>query len=185
MKNLLVLLIAFSAISALQAQPKEIRYIREDWPNSQTDYASLQRGGIINVGLGNGEWGYGFLGVEMEGTMKVVIEMISSTPFSKSDPNSFAGFIIDYHTAKGYTKRMLLSIGMHDETRWDVTPTYGSHNKGNDLRYLGLRNSYEIDFGTYAPAGWDGKVIFTVGIQNAGINSSISAKWLYPNFYNY
>ena len=69
MKNLLVLLIAFSAISALQAQPKEIRYIREDWPNSQTDYASLQRGGIINVGLGNGEWGYGFLGVEMEGTM--------------------------------------------------------------------------------------------------------------------
>ena len=159
--------------------PKEVDVIRqrtEEYPKNKTDYATISNDLVFDVGMGNENYGYGFAGIEIAGVRKLRVTLKNSPRFSHHDVNSFAGFIIDYHTNNGYEKRVLLGIGLLDKERWEKAPNYGANNSGDQFVDIGMRNFYEIDLNKWAPAGWDGKTWFTVGIENAGKNNKIKAK---------
>jgi hypothetical protein len=93
------------------------------------------------------------------------------------DENAFAGFIIDYHTPYGYSKRVMLGIGMLDIKRWgNDVPGWGVPKKPHEFINIGQSSTYRLELKNYAPNNWDGKIWFTIGIQNAGKNGSIQAK---------
>ncbi len=150
-----------------------------DWPRSSSDYAKVSNDLVFDVGMGsNPKWGYGYASVEMAGIRKVSVDIFHApSAYKRYDQNSFAGFVIDYHTPSGYTKRAMLSIGMFDENR-----NHHDYIKGvnalKSVQYIdiGKKNKYYLDLNQWAPAGWDGKIWFSVGIQNAGENNSIRAK---------
>jgi hypothetical protein len=86
-------------------------------------------------------------------------------------PNSrnFAGFVIDYHTPDGYTKRVRLATGVLHPKCSSVEPDYGKAGLADVAIELGseLIESPEaivsLDLEQYAPEGWDGRVWLSVG----------------------
>jgi ankyrin repeat protein len=170
-------------VSLLEAVTKRerkvtiLQYKAEDWPKSKTDFARVTDNLVFDVGLGSDpKWGYGFAGVEMSDVRILDVGVQAPTLYQRYDANSFAGFIIDYHSSSGYTKRVVIGIGMMDEGRWDITPNWGKHSRGDLFVSLDRDSSYQLDLRQWAPAGWDGRIWFTVGIQNAGEGNSIRAK---------
>jgi hypothetical protein len=95
----------------------------------------------------------------------------SGNPYHPYHPSnrSFAGFIVDYHTPKGYTKRVALGVGV---MRPDLNTTYPSYGKGTkpdavvDLGPIvkeGGEKEFALDLSAYAPEEWDGQVWFSAG----------------------
>jgi hypothetical protein len=180
MKKLLTLLTLFAILSSASAQ-EEIRYKLEDWSGSSTDYANLQNGYIFTVGLGGGDIGFGFAGLEIKNPGVIQLNLLASADiYRRLDAASFAGFILDYSTPKGYTKRVMLSVGMSDPNRKAGSPSWGTPNGGNQIVDIGIQPFYSIDPAMYAPADWDGKIWFTVGVQNTGANSALKVKMTKP-----
>jgi hypothetical protein len=153
---------------------------RTDWPNSPTDYANAHQVGEnmeFNVGMGsNPKWGYGYASVELSGFKEVNVQVYAPLSFKHYDINSFAGFVVDYSTPSGYAKRVMLGIGIMDAKRnhHNFIRTVG---RIQNIEYvnLGSHKTYRLDLGEWAPLNWNGKVLFSVGIQNAGENSNIKA----------
>ena len=91
-----------------------------------------------------------------------------------ADHNAFAGFVLDYGTPNGYAKRVWLGIGMLDKNRNDQECLTNTKPPGTiEYHDVGARKHYRLNLAEWAPANWNGNVWFTVGIQNAGKNSSI------------
>ena len=64
---------------------------------------------------------------------------------------------------------------MLDTDRWgNDVPDWGNPAKPQYFSSIGP-STYSLDLQQWAPHDWDGKIWFTVGIQNAGRNTSIQA----------
>ena len=157
-----------------KAQVKVIQLQTTDYFWSNTDYAQVTKDLHFDVGLGNSKWGYGFAGVELKKTNVLVVDVAAPSSYEHYDANAFAGFIIDYHTPEGYVKRVMFGIGMLDRSRWgNDVPGWGNPEKPQHFSNIGHASTYRLDLKQQAPSNWDGKIWFTVGIQNAGRNTSI------------
>jgi hypothetical protein len=100
---------------------------------------------------------------------------------------SFAGFVVDYHTPKGYTKRVNLAVGLlHPECNTHL-PSYGKNGMFDEMYDLGglvddgPRSTFSIDLARYAPDDWDGQVWFSVGSDWAGSDRRLKARVLAAN----
>jgi hypothetical protein len=78
-------------------------------------------------------WGYGFCGLELRGARKVTVDLRNTFAEIVRDGNelgdryldSFAGFLVDYHTAGGYTRRVALGLGVLNAARPVAAPNWG------------------------------------------------------------
>ena len=100
---------------------------------------------------------------------------------------SFAGFVVDYHTPKGYTKRVNLAVGLlHPECNTHL-PRYGKNAMFDEMHNLGgivndgPQSTFSIDLSHYAPDDWDGQVWFSVGSDWAGSDRRLEAHILAVN----
>jgi hypothetical protein len=96
----------------------------ETWSGSTTNAARYSRL-TFAVANGKGDVGYGGAGMEIQDVPELTVAVEASPAFRYYDVNSFAGFMVDYHTKSGYTKRLALGIGMHDKGRWESQPSWG------------------------------------------------------------
>ena len=132
---------------------------------------------------------HSFAGIEAEGLRVVTLDVgntfyrefsLRATryhlhPYKRSS-RPFAGVMVDYHTPKGYTKRVALSLGLLDMKRSTAQPDWGANRKPGQFVELRKmidetdRATITIDLSLYAPDGWDGRVWFTPGVD-----------WVAPN----
>ena len=86
-------------------------------------------------------------------------------------PNSrnFAGMVVDYHTDKGYTKRVHLAVGVVHPKCSSTYPDYDRSALADHTLDLGSslieapEKTFALDLQRYAPADWDGQVWLNVG----------------------
>jgi hypothetical protein len=124
-------------------------------------------------------WGYGFCGLEVRGVRSLTVGLQSTFAEAVQDGlelgdrylDSFAGFIIDYHTPAGYTKRVALSLGVYCPTRPVPAPNWGKAARP-DACLAWSRTLLEkpsdtvtVDLSQYAPPDWDGQAWFSVGVD--------------------
>ena len=147
------------------------------WEGSKDNYAKLNDL-VFEVGMGNHPNGGGAAdaGIEIEnaGAVKVIVD--TPLPFIYMDNASFAGFMVDYHTTEGYTKRVGLALGLYSNKRDVRTPIWGKCNPPDQFVDLGKKKEYDLDLKKWAPEGWDGKVWFSVSLQNSGRNTRLKAR---------
>jgi hypothetical protein len=100
---------------------------------------------------------------------------------------SFAGFVVDYHTPRGYTKRVNLAVGLlHPQCNTHL-PRYGKNGTFDEMCDLGSvvdqgpHSTFSLDLARYAPDDWDGQVWFSVGSDWAGSDRRLKARILATN----
>ncbi|MGB7324827.1 MAG: hypothetical protein WBD31_08135 [Rubripirellula sp.] len=145
--------------------------------DSRTDFATVKSQSLV-VGIGARPDGIGQAeaGVELDSIKSLTVtgslshaEIIHVDAFTKS------GFVIDYHTPAGYTRRAFLGTGMEPGRQFTTMPIWGTATVPEIITDLGRRDSYTIDLTRWAPKEWDGKVWFTLLIENAGSDRTLNA----------
>ena len=102
-------------------------------------------------------------------------------------PRLFAGFMVDYHTPAGYTKRVALSVGVVHPQCNTTFPGHGKGGKPDQLVDLGpiitegTEKEFDLDLSPYAPERWDGQVWFNVGSDWALPGRRLNAQILSAN----
>lgn len=136
-----------------------------------TDYATSQ-------------YGYAMAGFEIEGA-KILQLKLHNTFFrhwsnyeretrKAGNPRGFVGMIVDYHTPKGYSKRVALGMGLIQLQTKAVEPLYGKRGKPDafvrlkDYIYLGKDAELSLDLSRWAPLEWDGRVWLSAAV-NGGV----------------
>lgn len=161
--------------------PHLIQSRTNEWNGSSSDYAQYANR-RFSVGMGSGNRnGYGQAGIEIEGLRELEVTVERTGRYTGWDANDFAGFIIDYHTASGYSKRVALSIGFHNKKRSSPGPPWGTGRKFDESHDLGNHAAYTLKLSQWAPLEWNGRIWFTVMLQNAGTNSALSAVIVSPS----
>jgi len=143
-------------------------------PTSAYNYAKY--GDLaFEVGMGDEKNGVGIaeVGLEIENLRSLSVTVDASPVFKRHDDNSFAGFVVDYHTRDGYTKRVSLPMGFYSQKKWSDNPRWGKRGKADQFVDFGKKNEYELDLQKWAPDGWDGRVWFMVSLQNSGRNTKL------------
>lgn len=144
--------------------------------------------------------GGAFAGFEMENLRKVRVQLSNTFhdawhlrgrgdhgPGYWPSSRSFAGFVVDYHTPKGYAKRVNLAVGLLHPECSTVLPPYGKNGRFDEVYDLGPlvddgpEKTLSLDLARYAPDGWDGRVWFSVGTDWAGSGRKLTARILAAN----
>jgi hypothetical protein len=93
--------------------------------------------------------------------------------------DAFIGFMVDYGSAKGYAKRIALSVGHMNIKRKTMRPNWGcSKPPDHYIRLPETINTGEkidgvLDFTRWAPADWDGRLWISVVMDN-----TLRSRWL-------
>lgn len=106
--------------------------------------------------------------------------------YSHIPAKDFAGLVADYHTKNGYTHRVCFSVGIGAGQLNNPNPGWGTAKKQDIHVTLGeLLNTpttqFSLDLEKYAPADWDGKVIFSVGCNHVLANRVLTAEIISAN----
>ncbi|MFW5866944.1 MAG: carbohydrate-binding family 9-like protein, partial [Armatimonadota bacterium] len=128
-------------------------------------------------------YGYGFGGLEFADArvlkLKITNTFFDAWTFSRGMPShkpqytsTFAGLMVDYHTADGYTKRVALGLGLLNPKRTIERPVWGTRTAPDEFVNLadaineGREMTLAIDLARWAPDGWDGRVWLAAGAEN-------------------
>jgi hypothetical protein len=134
-------------------------------------------------------WGYGFTGLEIRGANTLTVALRNTFCAAAQDGfelgdrylDSFAGFIIDYHTPRGYSKRVALGLGVLNPARPVPAPNWGKAARP-DACLAWSRTLLEkptdtltVELTQYAPADWDGQAWFSVGVDTVSRGLQLEA----------
>jgi len=135
------------------------------------------------------QWGYGFAGLEVRGAKRISVDLRHNFfephrdgfELSRDCPDSFVGIVVDYHTSKGYTHRVALGLGIMETPRPVATPHWGKSAQPDrcvDFSQTILekpRDKLTVDLAKFAPADWDGRVWFGVGVDTVRLGLKLDA----------
>lgn len=140
--------------------------------------------------LAPSHWGYGFCGIEVRGAQAIAahVKNTFSEPYQRGFDmgnrylDSFVGCIIDYHTPKGYSKRVALSLGIENKQRPVSAPNWGKARRPDECIELSKtilerpRDTVVVDLRKYAPEDWDGQVWFALGVDTVRRGLKLEAR---------
>ncbi len=146
----------------------------------------------MRVNMGSASSGWAFTGQEtMLGQAPLKLKIAKSGAFAAGRENGFAGLVVDYHTARGYQKRLLFGLGAGSAERSDLRPAdwYLDEASFGLLQRLGWQQEFldlqdkvgpdgllELPVARYAPADWDGRIWLGAGVQNQPAGAGLQAK---------
>ncbi len=165
--------------------------------SSDIDRLLLEAGTTRKIDANQGP---AFAGIEMEGAKKIELRLKHTymDSFHLRSPkmhihqyarakSEFAGFMVDYHTAEGYTHRAALSVGVMNPELNTSNPPYGKQGKPGVKIDLGdivnetREKVFTLDLTRYAPEGWDGRVWFSVGSDSVASDRRLTVEILNVN----
>jgi hypothetical protein len=120
--------------------------------------------------------GYSLAALALGGVRYLNVTLDASPKLKWVSRNSFAGFMIDYHTPAGYVKRVALSVAVFDQSRMDAAPRLGKNGLPDQYLDLGRHDLYELDLQRFAPQKWDGRIWFTLLLEHAGTDTYLIAQ---------
>ena len=123
-----------------------------------------------------GMLGSGLAGMELKGVRFLELKVKASPELGGTNKNAFAGFMVDYQTAEGYTKRVALSIGPFNRDRVAKVPSWGRGDVPDDFVDLGRKDSYQLDLQKLAPPGWTGQVWIVLTLQQYAPGTFLKAE---------
>ena len=126
---------------------------------------------ITRLGMGDERFGDAVIGVYADDVPKSfrVKYVFSGLEPEVKDNNSTVNFRMDYQNTNGeFSKSVLFHGGLYNDRR-DSKITWGTKNHADEVVQVDLEN-FEVETARYAPADWNGKVIFTYQMQNVGLN---------------
>ncbi len=126
----------------------------------------------------NGTTGPGarYAGLELKGIRLLDAVVTASPNLERLARNSLAGLMVDYHVGSGYTKRVAVGFGVVERNRVNVNPQWGKHDVPDEYVDLGRHDRYELDLQQWAPPEWDGQSWVTLSLQQAGLDTAITAQ---------
>ena len=113
------------------------------------------------------------LGLSSRGVKQLKVVGSASQKMAEIDPFSKVGFVIDYHTPGGYSKRIFLGLDLRPGRQFSDAPPWGAAKLPDLTLDIGRSDSYEVDLTRWAPSTWDGQSWFTIYMQNAGANRTL------------
>jgi len=152
------------------------------------DDLTMEAGTSRKVGQGQDCFGAVFAGLEIRNLRKVRLRLTNTFHSAfhmrgpgfhvppKPNSRNFAGIVVDYHTPRGYTKRVALFVGVRNQKCNSPYPDYGKSAPADEYRDLSKaliqkpEHTFALDLQSHAPADWDGQVWFSVG-----------SDWIAPN----
>lgn len=147
----------------------------------------------LTANMGDAEYGWAFVGIETMGLNQIPFHIKTSGNFTSRDENSFAGLVVDYHTANGYAKRVFFGLGAGSADRYDLRP--GDWYLDDAAFSLSQRISFVSEFvdvlshldratgelvlpiSDFAPPQWDGRIWCGVGVQDIAQQAGITARF--------
>jgi len=123
-----------------------------------------------------GVLGTGVAGLQVKGVRFLELKVKASPELGGTKKNTFAGFMVDYQTAEGYSKRVALSIGPVNKDRAAKVPNWGKNDVPDDFADMGVKDSYQLDLQKWAPSGWTGQVWFGLVLQQRTPNTFLKAE---------
>lgn len=98
----------------------------------------------------------------------------------------FTGFVVDYHTKDGYVKRVSMSTGLFSDRSVAVFPWWGAAKNAPEVVNLlfgewiedAISREFSIDLSKFAPGGWDGETIFSLGENKLGAGRHLEVEIL-------
>jgi hypothetical protein len=147
-----------------------------------------------------GYMGAAAAGLELKGVRRVQVRLDNSfygnfslrargrhEPMYHGSSREFAGIVVDYNTAEGYTKRVFLSVGVLHRTCTSPYPAYGRNAHADtmlefgDLVNQGPSKVFAFDIAEYAPDGWRGEVWLSVATDWVASDRRLTMKILAVN----
>jgi hypothetical protein len=164
-------------------KPRILQTKTQTWHKTgDANYAHID-GISFDVGIRNQpHTGIGAAGFEIEHVRRLRVDARIHGRLQHVDANSFIGFMVDYHTDTGYSKRVALGLGMYSKDRWSPTPIWGANKLPDEYVDLTQRQGNPIDLSKWSPPAWDGRAWFTVLNQNGGANTSVTGRLIIPGF---
>jgi hypothetical protein len=124
--------------------------------------------------------GFACVGFELAGVQRVQFEIQQIGEFRACTPRSFFGFIVDYHTADGYTWRVAIRMGLGSVKRLIQKLPWTQRAKPNQFVDWDAQSTGELDLALWAPAGWDNRVWISPLLFDAGAGASLSGRLIVP-----
>ena len=119
----------------------------------------------------------GVAGLELKGVRFLDLGVKVSSELGAKNKNTFAGFMVDYQTAGGYTKRVALGLGeVRKDRKSNVPSAIGKGDVPDDFVDLGVKETYELDLQQWAPPGWTGQVWFNLVLQQRKADTFLKAE---------
>lgn len=141
-------------------------------------------------GLADTHWGYGFCGLEITGAEGLKVDTTNTISKAYQEGyelgarylDSFVGFMIDYRTEAGYSKRVALSLGVLNERRPVHAPNWGKAGRPDRVVSFSKTvlerpsESIMVDLRRHAPPDWDGTVWFAIGVDTVRRGHRLEAR---------
>jgi hypothetical protein len=102
------------------------------------------------------------------------VRLQASGNFQQLDSNSLLGMRIDFQTAGGYTKGVLVHGGLYDSGRSAPEP-WGTKRQPDQVVTIPNFSDFTVNLPGLAPPGWTGRATISFHLQNSGPNTRITA----------
>lgn len=156
--------------------PRQIQPRTYDHPNYAGDFATI-RGRTIRVGMGGTPGGFGqaAAGVELENVGSIRVTGTASAPPARLNQKALTGFMIDFATSRGFSRRVCLCIEGDRHSITSTLPPWGAARRPDTTEDLGTQKEYVLDLHRWAPTDWNGRCWFSVVMRDAGENRTLTA----------
>ena len=158
-------------------QPSSIgTYIRTHWcyPDRTADsYADYDaRTCIARLGMGTRDFAVAQIGVLLDHPApSIAVQVARQGPLIRKRADTLFGVRIDYETRQGWTRSVLWHRG--DSARRGLALPWGKDGTRADRSYavpalMQGSGEFVLDIARQAPPDWDGRILLTPFLQNAG-----------------
>jgi len=175
-----VLLRATDTFPRSLLQPASIgTYVRTRWwffDRSADSYADYDpRTCIARLGMGTRDFAVAQTGVLLDHpTPRLSVQVTRRGAVVRKDANTLFGVRVDYETRQGWTRSILWHDGSYNVGRASML-SWGKGRAVVDQAFVVAaltqgRGTFNMDIARRAPRGWDGRILLTPILQNAGAN---------------
>jgi len=124
--------------------------------------------------------GFACVGFELANVRRVRFDLQEIGELQSHTTWSFFGFIVDYHTADGYTQRVAICMGLGSAGRTSPRPFWGQRVRPSQFVNWSGRTGGELDLALWAPIGWDHQAWISPLLVDAGTGANLSGQLIVP-----
>ncbi len=148
----------------------EIIRVNRYFPDrSKDNFAEFDRSTwIARLGMGSQDFADSHIGIVLEDLPSALdVSFVTEGEPRMLDANSLVGLRLDYVADEGDARAVLFHDGLYSTER-DAKEPWGTERRAEQIVELDDLSMTRLEPALYAPAGWSGRLIMTLMMQNTG-----------------